>query len=67
MSLDPDAIVLPSGENATARIPDEWPESVRCIKPVSKSQSLIVMSTDADAIVLEFGENDTAEIELEWP
>jgi phosphatidylethanolamine-binding protein (PEBP) family uncharacterized protein len=65
LSSDPDAISLPSGENATPRTGDEWPLSVPQAAPVAESQSLTVLSSDPDAISLPSGENATPQVE--WP
>ncbi len=54
-SSEADAIVLPSGEKATARTQSLCPSSVcRCV-PVVVSQSRTVPSCEADAIVLPVG------------
>ncbi len=59
-SSEADAIVLPSGEKATAWTESLCPSSVcRCV-PVVVSQSRTVPSREADAIVLPSGEKATA-------
>src|SRR2546423_1476613 len=47
LSFDADATSCPSGENATALTPFEWPLSVRSDCPVAASQSSTVPSSDA--------------------
>src|SRR5271155_4890001 len=67
LSYDPDASVLPSGDNATVITPSEWPLSAQPSAPVVESQSLTVISYDPDASVLPSGENATAITLFEWP
>ena len=60
LSAPEDAIVLPSGEIATARAGPSWPCRVRRSLPAgSMSQSRTMRSTPPDASVRPSGENET--------
>jgi hypothetical protein len=59
LSHDPDAIVLPSGENVIADTTSEWPFSSHICLPVSLSQRRIVRSPEHAAIIFPLGEKAT--------
>jgi hypothetical protein len=63
-SADPDASILPSGENATLRTELVCPLSVRSSRPLAVSHNLMVLSPDPEASVLPSGENATLEFGL---
>lgn len=56
LSPDVDATTLPSGENARALTPPEWPLSMQRVTSVSESWSLTVSSVDANGTTLPSSE-----------
>src|SRR5882762_4658019 len=68
LSLDPETIWDPSGENPTERIQKSWPrKGGRISTPVLASQTRMVLSSDPEIILDPSGENATERIQSPWP
>ena len=67
LSCEPDAMVVPSGENATLLTQPPWPSSFRSCLPVAASHILTDVSSEPDAMVVPSGENTTLVTGLMWP
>ena len=59
LSREPEAMVLPSGLNATLQTSPVWPSRTRRMRPVLASHSRTVRSVEPDAMVLTPGRNAT--------